>query len=155
MGVGKTTVAEALTRRLENSVMLDGDWCWWMHPWVFNDENRRMVVANIRYVLQSYIDNSGFETIIFCWVMDEQQIINDICDGLTMEKVIFICISLIADEATLARNFEVGNRDTRALSDSLSRLEKYNRIDSVKIQETGKNAEDVTQEILGVIEAAG
>ncbi|MBQ4087884.1 MAG: AAA family ATPase, partial [Clostridia bacterium] len=28
MGVGKTTVCQQLKRDLQNSVFLDGDWCW-------------------------------------------------------------------------------------------------------------------------------
>ena len=28
MGVGKTTVCNILKKRLDMSVMLDGDWCW-------------------------------------------------------------------------------------------------------------------------------
>ena len=32
MGVGKSTVSRILRDRLDNSVLLDGDWCWDMHP---------------------------------------------------------------------------------------------------------------------------
>lgn len=32
MGVGKTTVCQCLKRKLENSVFLDGDWCWDSYP---------------------------------------------------------------------------------------------------------------------------
>ncbi len=32
MGVGKTTVCQALNKELHNSVFLDGDWCWNADP---------------------------------------------------------------------------------------------------------------------------
>ncbi|MDN6899660.1 hypothetical protein [Oenococcus sicerae] len=42
MGIGKTTIGQFLVeKRLENAVFLDGDWCWYMNPWVFNDENKK------------------------------------------------------------------------------------------------------------------
>lgn len=28
MGIGKTTICQALKKDLNNSVFLDGDWCW-------------------------------------------------------------------------------------------------------------------------------
>ena len=38
MGVGKTTVGKSLMNMLENSVFLDGDWCWYSHPFMVGDE---------------------------------------------------------------------------------------------------------------------
>ena len=32
MGVGKTSACRALQQLLPNSVFLDGDWCWNIHP---------------------------------------------------------------------------------------------------------------------------
>ena len=47
MGVGKTTTCEELSKKLQNSVWLDGDWCWMINPFVVNEENKRMVINNI------------------------------------------------------------------------------------------------------------
>ena len=151
IGVGKTAVARALNEQLESSVMLDGDWCWQMHPWVINAENKSMVISNIQHLLQAYIDNTGFATIIFSWVMHEQQIIDDICTGLTMDKVCFTSISLITDDATLRRNFESDGRDIEALPDSLARLSNYKNVRSIKIETMGKTAEDLAHEIAVMI----
>jgi len=147
MGVGKTAVARALDEQFDNSVMLDGDWCWQMHPWVINDENKAMVINNIQHLLQAFIDNTGFATIIFCWVMDQQQIIDDICAGLTMDKVSFTSISLIADEPILRRNFEIDGRDIDGLQDSIARLRNCENVRSIKIDTMGKSTEDVAHEI--------
>ena len=43
IGVGKSAIATALKNELENSVMLDGDWCWMMNPWKVTEENKKMV----------------------------------------------------------------------------------------------------------------
>lgn len=34
MGVGKTTVCNILKKRLDMCVMLDGDWCWDINPFI-------------------------------------------------------------------------------------------------------------------------
>ncbi|MCK4716621.1 MAG: AAA family ATPase, partial [Candidatus Marinimicrobia bacterium] len=53
MGVGKSTISVALKNELENSVMLDGDWCWMMNPWNITEENKKMVEQNIIFLLNS------------------------------------------------------------------------------------------------------
>lgn len=47
MWVGKTTTCKELSKKLQNSVWLDGDWCWMINPFVVNEENKRMVINNI------------------------------------------------------------------------------------------------------------
>lgn len=51
MGVGKTTVATLLHDRIDHSVLLDGDWCWMMHPFTVTDETKAMVLDNITHLL--------------------------------------------------------------------------------------------------------
>ena len=51
MGVGKSTVSELLLKEMENSVYLDGDWCWNMNPFTVNEENIEMVLKNIIFLL--------------------------------------------------------------------------------------------------------
>ena len=65
IGVGKTTVATALKNRLDDSIMLDGDWCWMMHPWQFIDENKKMVEDNIVFLINSFLRNPSFKYVIF------------------------------------------------------------------------------------------
>lgn len=47
MGVGKTTTCKELSKKLQNSVWLDGDWCWMINQFVVNEENKCMVINNI------------------------------------------------------------------------------------------------------------
>ena len=68
MGVGKSTVSRILLKKLKASVYLDGDWCWNMNPFIPSEENKRMVIDNIVYLLSSFLKNSEYRYIIFCWV---------------------------------------------------------------------------------------
>ncbi|MGL4772778.1 MAG: AAA family ATPase, partial [Clostridium sp.] len=36
MGVGKSSTCQMLYKTIENSVWVDGDWCWMMHPFTVN-----------------------------------------------------------------------------------------------------------------------
>ena len=47
MGVGKTTTCQVLKTKLDKSVFLDGDWCWDMHPFMVNEETKKLVLENI------------------------------------------------------------------------------------------------------------
>ena len=51
MGAGKSTVSELLLKETENSIYLDGDWCWNMNPFTVNEENIEMVLKNIIFLL--------------------------------------------------------------------------------------------------------
>ena len=101
MGVGKTTVCQQLKRDLQNSVFLDGDWCWDASPFQVNDETKAMVTNNICYLLNNFLKCSAYESIIFCWVMHEQSIIDSILEKLDTQNCEVKCISLVADEKTL------------------------------------------------------
>lgn len=79
MGVGKTTTSQILKNNLADSVFLDGDWCWDSHPFKVTSETKKMVMDNIVYMLNSFIHCSAYQHIIFCWVMHEQSIIDEIC----------------------------------------------------------------------------
>ena len=72
MGVGKTTVCQQLKRDLQNSVFLDGDWCWDASPFQVTDETKSMVTDNICYLLNNFLHCSAYENVIFCWVMHQQ-----------------------------------------------------------------------------------
>jgi len=82
MGVGKTATGRELQKLIPNCVFLDGDWCWDMSPFIVNDETKNMVIDNISYLINNFISCSVFENIIFCWVMHEQSIIDDILSRL-------------------------------------------------------------------------
>ena len=69
MGVGKTTVSRILQEKLPNCVFLDGDWCWDMKPFLINDETKKMVVTNIRFLLNKYrvlLGHAGTENFRRC-----------------------------------------------------------------------------------------
>ena len=151
MGVGKTTISQQLKRSLDNSVFLDGDWCWDGHPFQVNEETKAMVIDNICYVLNNFLSCSAYDNIIFCWVMHEQSIIDTILNNLHTENCIVHCISLITGSDTLikrlSKDVESGIRNREVIDRSVARLPLYQNLNTIKVDTTDKSIEDIIKEI--------
>ncbi len=153
MGVGKTTVCNQMNEELDRSVFLDGDWCWNANPFQVTDETKEMVIKNICFLLNQFIKCSAYENIIFCWVMHQQSIIDEIISGLDLSCCEIKTISLVCDEKTLKErlNKDVANgvRKADVIERSMKRLELYHKIDSIKINTSDKSVDEICREILG------
>ena len=151
MGVGKTTISQQLKHSLDNSVFLDGDWCWDGHPFQVNEETKAMVIDNICYVLNNFLSCSAYNNIIFCWVMHEQSIIDTILNNLHTENCIVHCISLTTDPDTLikrlSKDVESGIRNREVIDRSVARLPLYQNLNTIKVDTTDKSIEDIIKEI--------
>lgn len=103
MGVGKTTTSQALKKLLTPCAFLDGDWCWDMEPFIVTDETKAMVMDHITHLLRGFLRCSAYEYVIFCWVMHQQAIWDDVLKALSAEKFEAYCISLVCSEEALRR----------------------------------------------------
>jgi len=151
MGVGKTTVCQQLKRDLQNSVFLDGDWCWDASPFQVTDETKVMVTNNICYLLNNFLKCSAYENIIFCWVMHEQSIINSILEKLDTQNCEVKSISLVADEKTLrerlSMDVERGIRSKDIIERSIARIPMYQALNTIKIDTNDKTVAIIANEI--------
>ena len=151
MGIGKTTVCQYLKKELFNSVFLDGDWCWDASPFQVTDETKSVVLDNITHVLNNFIRCSAYENIIFCWVMHEQSIIDAILEKLDLSDCRVRSISLIAGEKVvrerIASDIAKGIRTPDAVERSLARLPLYQKLNTIKIDTTGKSVPEISVEI--------
>lgn len=133
MGVGKSTTCRELNKLLTRSVWLDGDWCWTMQPWSFCEENKKMVLENIVFLLQQFLTNSNFDYVIFCWVMHEPEISRAILQRLTGLQYELQEFTLICSEDELRQRMLADGRALGVIENSVQRLEKYNLQNTVKI----------------------
>ena len=151
MGVGKTTVCQQLKRDLQNSVFLDGDWCWDASPFQVTDETKVMVTNNICYLLNNFLKCSAYENIIFCWVMHEQSIINSILEKLDTQNCEVKSISLVADEKTLCERLSMDVerciRSEDIIERSIARIPMYQTLNTIKIDTNAKNVAMIANEI--------
>lgn len=152
MGIGKTAVSHQLKINLTNSVFLDGDWCWDANPFQVTEETKKMVMHNICYLLNNFIRCSAYENVIFCWVMDNQNIIDGILKKLHTGNCKVNKISLIADEINLRDRLNVdiaaGNRTADIIDRSISRMSMYHDLDTIKIDTSNKTVREIVDEIM-------
>lgn len=155
MGVGKSTVCRQLLDMLKPGVYLDGDWCWSMNPFVVSEENKAMVVDNITYLLKSYLNNSSFKYIIFCWVIHREDIFSQILISLRNYIFKLYKISLICSEPVLRERLTLDvNNDIRksdVIERSIERLELYDRMDTIKINVSNITAEQAARKIYEIV----
>ena len=154
MGVGKTTICQKLKQKLNNCVFLDGDWCWDSDPFQVTDETKNMVLNNICFLLNQYIKCSAYENIVFCWVMHEQDIINDILNNIDTNNCNIKNISLICDKEILRirlmKDVEDGIRKEDVIERSINRISLYDNLNTLKINTNNKSIDSIVDEIISL-----
>ena len=153
MGVGKTATCQRLKSMLPNAVLLDGDWCWDADPFVVTDETKAMVMDNICHVLNNFINCSAYDNVIFCWVMHEQPIIDEILSRLDVSGCQVRAISLVCSEeelrGRLERDVAAGIRQPDVIARSLARLPLSGKLSTERLDTTsltpGEAAERITR----------
>lgn len=159
MGVGKTTVCQLLKKKLNNSVFLDGDWCWDAEPFVVTEETKEMVTDNICHLLNNFIHCSAYENIIFCWVMHEQTIIDGILARLDANDCAVNVISLVCSEealrARLQKDINGGIRSEDIIERSVARIAFYDKLDTIKVDTSQKSLGEIVGEIEQMATAPG
>lgn len=152
MGVGKTAVCQYLNDFLDNSVFLDGDWCWNANPFQVTDETKNMVVDNICHLLNNFIHCSVYENIVFSWVLHRQDIIDGLLKRLDTRHCKVKVISLICDEKTLRERLQKdirnGIRTADVIDRSIARLPLYRKLNTIKIETTSKSIDAIAKEII-------
>ena len=150
-GVGKTTTCRELQKILPRNVFLDGDWCWDMHPFVVTEETKAMVNSNIAHLLNGFLACSEFENVIFCWVLHEQHILDDLINALNLNGCTTHCFSLVSTERALVerlnRDIAAGKRSSDITERSVARISLYDELDTVKIDVSTISPADAARRI--------
>ena len=152
MGMGKTAVCRKMNYLLNNSVFLDGDWCWNADPFQVTDETKNMVMDTITHLLNNFIHCSAYENIVFSWVMHRQDIIDDLLERLDARNCTVKAFSLICDEKTLRQRLQQdiasGIRTADVIDRSVARLPLYHELNTIKIETASKSIDDIAKEII-------
>ena len=154
MGVGKTTVCRILKQKMENAVFLDGDWCWDADPFQVNEETKTMVMDNICFLLNNFIHCSVYDHIIFCWVMHEQEIIDQLLARLDQSNCQAKVISLLCSKKALTDRLEkdvnLGIRTPDIIKRSTDRIALYDKLSTIKIDTSNMNPQQAAEAILNL-----
>lgn len=126
-----------------------------MHPFIVNDETKRMVVDNITYMLNNFLRCSEYDYIIFCWVMHKESIIGEILEALE-EKYELYKVTLYCTEKALRDRLEYdvneNIRDREVIERSVQRLSIYEDMNTLKVDVSDKSVHLVADEIIRTLE---
>ena len=141
MGAGKTATCRELKKLLPPCAFLDGDWCWDMEPFQVTEETKAMVQENIAFLLGQFLRCPAYETVIFCWVMHQEAIIQELLSRLDTRgvqvRVFTLLPSPAALEAHIQKDVAAGLRVPADYQRSLERLPLYQAMDTEKILTDG------------------
>lgn len=149
MGVGKTTVSKKLYKSLKGAFWLDGDNVWEMNPFVVNEENKKMVLDNIAYILNSFLRNSSCKYVVFNWVIPTDEVMEEILKRLDITNVEVYKYTLICTKEELfkriRKDVDLKLRDEGNFERSLKRYELYNRMNTEKIDTTNREVDYIVK----------
>ena len=155
MGAGKTAICQHLLQQLAPAVWLDGDWCWNMAPFVPNEENKAMVMDNIAHLLRNFLNNSTLQNVIFCWVLHEESILQDLLARLGPKDyelhVFTLDVTPEALERRLQKDVEQGLRQPDVIQRSLARLPLYAALGGQHIDVSQISPQEAARQILSLI----
>ena len=158
MGAGKTATCNELLNIVQPSVFLDGDWCWNMKPFTVTAETKELVLKNICFSLNNFLACSEFENIIFCWVMHQESIINDILSRLALKDIAVYKFSLLVSKEALTKRVGKDIADQKRHADvlarSIPRISLYENMDTIKIDVSAITAKQAAEKIAMIISAA-
>lgn len=125
MGVGKTAVSRALQKLLPDCAFLDGDWCWDIAPFRVTEARKELVLSNAAYLLNAYLACEEVKNLVFCWVMQERAIAEDLLARLVLGGVRVVRVTLTASEATLRARLAADVGAGRRSADVIDRAVRY------------------------------
>lgn len=149
MGAGKTATGLILKNMLDDCFYLDGDWCWDMHPFRLTDDTKRMVMDNICFLLKNFLKCPSCKNVVFCWVMHEQGILDEIISrvgarDLEIKRISLICRPEVLEEH-LKKDIDAGIREADVVERSLARLPFYRHLDTVKLDVSDMTASQAAE----------
>ena len=152
MGVGKTTACRLLQERLPHCALLDGDWCWDIRPFTVTEETKALVMDNIAHLLRGYLACTAVEHVVFCWVMHQQAILDELLAQLPLKGVRVNALSLVCTEEELIRRLQrdvnAGLRQTDVIPRSLERLQHYAALSTHKLDVTRLTPAETAEALL-------
>ena len=144
-GIGKTVICRALQRLLERSVWLDGDWCWMANPWIVTTETKRMAESNMAFLLDSFLNCTEYEFVLFSWIFRRDEMFRLILDRLKSKDFILHKFTLTCNEDTFRKRLETAGREESKIPVCIESLHLCERTESEKIDTTQRSVEEIAR----------
>jgi adenylate kinase family enzyme len=142
-GVGKTTTCKKLQQLLQRSVWLDGDWCWMSNPWTVTEETKRMAENNMALLLNSFLNCSEYEFILYSWIFRSDEVFNKILGKLKTNDFMLHKYTLTCSQDVFFKRLVDAGRDKRQFPMCIESLYQCESTESENIDTTHSSVEEV------------
>ncbi len=119
-GIGKTTVAKYLYQRIEDSQYVDVDDLWRIHPFVVNQDSKKLVESNLRHLYQSFMDHPTLKHLIVTWVIPTEDLKRRLTSWMHKSQLFFY--RLVANEDVYMSRLKSGARNKEKYDEYLDIL---------------------------------
>jgi GrpB-like predicted nucleotidyltransferase (UPF0157 family) len=101
-GIGKSVVSEALTRRFDRAVMLDGDYIGAVHPFeIYDDERIDYLYHTLQHLVAFHIREGGYQNFVIPYVFESPDSLADLRGRLSNYDDEIYAFRLIASEGAI------------------------------------------------------
>jgi hypothetical protein len=154
-GVGKSTVCEAVHRRLPHSAWLESEWCRMVHPFVWNEEIIALTTRNLTQMLTNYLTCAWIDVVIFSYGFHgpRQGIWNAVVEGLQEVPYRSVPITLTCTEEANAARMTQGGRDANRIRRALATRDFYDALPYPRIDTTHLTVEQAAERVIELIQS--
>lgn len=142
-GVGKTTTCKKLQQLLQGSVWLDGDWCWMSNPWIVTEETKRMAENNMVFLLNSFLNCSEYEFILYSWIFRSDGLFKIILDKLQSRDFLLHRYTLTCSQDIFRKRLEDDGRDKGQIPMCIESLFQCEQTETEKVDTTERSVEEI------------
>ena len=142
-GIGKTTTCKKLQILLQRSVWLDGDWCWMSNPWTVTEETKRMAENNMAFLLNSFLNCSEYEFILYSWIFRSDELFGIIFNKMKSNDFMLYKYTLTCSQDAFLKRLEDAGRDKRQFPMCIESLFQCESTESENIDTTHSSVEEV------------
>jgi len=155
-GIGKSTTCAALYLKLNQSALVDSDYCRMIHPFEFSDEQKRIVEDNMTTMLINYLKCSTINNIIFSYGLHgpRKQIFDNIMIKLSNIGISYKFIPIILEcdlEENIRRAQNDGRDECRIQFGIKNSRDIYKQFDYSRLNITNLTTDEVVNELMNFI----
>ena len=156
-GIGKSTACKNLVEVFPSSAYIDSDYCRYMNPFSFREEEIKVIVSNISNMMINYFELSTIDNVIFQYGFHgvRKQIFNEILGVLDKQQIKyeFCPILLTCSLEENIRRMQNDNRDSERINRAITNTRSiYDELNYPRLNITQLSPEEIAIKMKEIIE---
>jgi thymidylate kinase len=153
-GVGKSSVCNALHRRLQPSARLESEWCRMTNPFVLNEESIALTIANMTQMLRNYLSCPWLDYVIMSYGFHgaRQQIWETVQANLQAIPYTYVPITLTCDAKENIRRMSHDGRDQERIQRAIAVRGIYEALPYPRIDSTSLTIDQTADRVIKIVQ---